>query len=104
LPPPSDSNVKLIWSSLLKGGTVTGRKLFEDEHRPTVSDEIKALRQRDSIDAKKHMGMMNSRLKVLWDELKDGQKEWNDKAASFKASEKNNLLYRYTKCTAASLR
>lgn len=39
--------------------------------------------------------MMNARLKVLWDELNDGQNDWNGKAASLKAAEEKDLLYRY---------
>lgn len=45
-----------------------------------------------------HVGMMNARLKVLWDELNDGQNEWNGKAASLKAAEEKDLLYRYEIC------
>jgi hypothetical protein len=92
-PSPSDSNIQLIWSSLLKGDTITRQRLFENEHRSSVSDKIKALHKCNSIDAKKHVGMMNTRLKVLWDELNDGQNDWNDKAALLKTAEEKDLYW-----------
>lgn len=94
-PSPSASNVKLLWSALLKGGTITGRKLFDNEHRLSISDEINATRKRDLISSKQHVGMMNARLKAMWDDLKEEQRDWEDKAAVLRASEEKDLLYRY---------
>ncbi|KAF8204534.1 hypothetical protein BJ912DRAFT_1072234 [Pholiota molesta] len=91
--PPSD--VKLLWSALLKGTIVTGRKLFEDEHRSSISDEVNTIRKHDSIGPKMHVGMMNSKLKARWEGLRDTERaEWENKAEDLKASDKIGLIYR----------
>ncbi|PPQ98087.1 hypothetical protein CVT26_003257 [Gymnopilus dilepis] len=85
---------KLIWSSLLKGGTLTGRKLFDDEHRTAVSDEVNAIRKRDSIDSKQHVGLMNAKLKQMWDDLKTNQKDWEDRASALRESGAKDIIYK----------
>ena len=84
----------LLWSFLLRGATITGRQLFDNDHRSLVSEEINAVRKRDNINHRKHAGMLNAKMKSMWEDLKDRQKEWEDKAAALKASELKGLVYR----------
>lgn len=41
-----------------------------------------------------HLGMLNTRLKELWEDLGEGKEDWNLKAKDVNDSMAGNILYR----------
>ena len=93
-PTTTSLDVLSLWTALLKGTQITGRKLFEQEKHGHINNEINAVWKSKGIGAKMHVGMLNTRLKEMWEDLGDGKEVWNLKAKDINDSMAGNILYR----------
>ncbi|KJA15056.1 hypothetical protein HYPSUDRAFT_1070310 [Hypholoma sublateritium FD-334 SS-4] len=89
------SDVTSLWSSLLNATSLTGRQLFDQDMRSSASAAINELRKSNGIGPKMHVGMLHTRLKELWEDLDDLEKEdWQRKAKDIKESMSTDILSR----------
>jgi len=90
------SDIKTLWSSLLKSAKPTARTLFEQDRRGFASAEVSKTRHQESISGKQHVGMLNAKLKSLWEGLSDGgRQEWEAKALELRQAEEGSNISRY---------
>ena len=90
-----NADAEFLWNKVLKNAPITGRLLFDQEHRSVLSAQINATRKEQSISHKQHAGMLNAKLKIEWEQLGDRQSEWEAKAALLASAEKDGLLYQF---------
>lgn len=90
-----NADAEFLWNKVLKNAPITGRLLFDQEHRSVLSAQINATRKKQSISHKQHAGMLNAKLKIEWEQLGDRQSEWEAKAALLASAEKDGLLYQF---------
>ncbi|KAF9471251.1 hypothetical protein BDN70DRAFT_939081 [Pholiota conissans] len=96
--PPDMNN---LWAAVMKSAKITGRSLFEELHRDGVSAEVSDIRRQKNIGSKAHVGMLNSKLKAMWEDLGDQKEDWNEKAELARNDE--NLIYRNQAALAPSI-
>ena len=70
---------------------VTGRQLFEKEHRPAVKIEVAKEREEKGTPHSQTLGMISHQLKLLWEAA--DQDEWNDKAQALNHDTSNVHAY-----------
>ncbi|KAF9536574.1 hypothetical protein CPC08DRAFT_771519 [Agrocybe pediades] len=68
----ASSDLRNLWSSLLKGTAITARSVFENEVGASVDHAISEERRVKGIAGRQHVGMRSQRLKMMWDALSSG--------------------------------
>ncbi|KAF9546523.1 hypothetical protein CPC08DRAFT_755580 [Agrocybe pediades] len=89
------SDLRNLWSSLLKGTAITARSVFENEVGASVDHTISDERRVKGIAGRQHVGMRSQRLKTMWDTLdKNMVDEYEQKAEKLRNSEEEGLVYK----------
>ncbi|KAJ3507953.1 hypothetical protein NLJ89_g6016 [Agrocybe chaxingu] len=87
-------DVDELWSTVLKHIHLTGCYLHDCKHADQVNTEVNKVCKVTDISHHKHAAMWQTWMKGLWEGLhKDEQADWEEKAATLKAAQKEDQIY-----------